>query len=104
MGNPMKIKAALLAAGITEVKVLMQHPMETGLRKDESGALVPAWFITEVTATHLDRVVLQAQFGTSVSRNPYLAFRFKGGKTGDRIVVSWVDNKGDRRSDEATIG
>ena len=104
MGNPMKIKAALLQGGVTEVKVLIQHPMETGLRKDESGALVPAWFITEVTATHVDRVVLQAQFGTSVSRNPYLAFRFKGGKTGDRIIVSWVDNKGDRRSDEATIG
>jgi sulfur-oxidizing protein SoxZ len=103
MGDPMKIKAAL-QDGVTEVKVLMRHPMETGLRKDESGALVPAWFIMEVTATHLDHVVLQAQFGTSVSRNPYLAFRFKGGKPGDRVSVSWVDSKGDRRSDEATIG
>ncbi|HEX4596717.1 MAG TPA: thiosulfate oxidation carrier complex protein SoxZ [Burkholderiaceae bacterium] len=103
MGDPMKIKAAL-ADGVTEVKVLMRHPMETGLRKDESGAPVPAWFITEVTATHGDRVVLRAQFGTSVSRNPYLAFRFKGGQVGDRVTVSWVDSKGDRRSDEATIG
>jgi sulfur-oxidizing protein SoxZ len=103
MGDPMKIKAAL-SEGVTEVKVLMRHPMETGLRKDESGALVPAWFITEVTATHGDRVVLRAQFGTSVSRNPYLAFRFKGGQVGDQVTVSWVDSKGDRRTDEATIG
>jgi sulfur-oxidizing protein SoxZ len=102
MGNPMKIKAAL-QGDFTEVKVLMQHPMETGLRKDESGALVPAWFITEVTAMHLERVVLQAQFGTSISRNPYLAFRFKGGRQGDRVSVSWVDTQGDKRTDEATI-
>jgi len=103
MGDPMKIKATL-QDGVTEVKILMRHPMETGLRKDESGALVPAWFITEVSAIHGDRVVLRAQFGTSVSRNPYLAFRFKGGQPGDRVTVSWVDSKGDRRSDEAAIG
>lgn len=102
MGDPMKIKATV-REGVTEVKVLMRHPMETGLRKDDTGALVPAWFITEVTATHLDRMVLRAQFGTSVSRNPYLAFRFKGGQPGERVTVSWVDNKGDRRSDEAAI-
>jgi len=98
----MRIRASV-RDGVTEAKVLMQHPMETGLRKDESGALVPAWFITEVTATHQERVVLRAQFGTSISANPYLAFHFHGGKPGDRIVVSWVDTKGDRRSDEATI-
>ncbi|HEX7156794.1 MAG TPA: thiosulfate oxidation carrier complex protein SoxZ [Burkholderiaceae bacterium] len=103
MGNPMKIKA-VARDGFTEVKVLMQHPMETGLRKDDAGDRVPAWFITDVTATHLDRVVLQAQFGTSISRNPYLAFRFKGGAPGDRITISWLDNKGDRRTDATTIG
>ncbi|MBV8209010.1 MAG: thiosulfate oxidation carrier complex protein SoxZ [Burkholderiaceae bacterium] len=103
MGYPMRIRASA-RDGVTEVKVLMQHPMETGLRKDDSGALVPAWFITEVIATHQERVVLRAQFGTSISANPYLAFRFRGGKPGDRIAISWVDTKGDRRSDEATIG
>jgi sulfur-oxidizing protein SoxZ len=103
MGNPMKIKA-VARDGVTEVKVLMQHAMETGLRKDDAGERVPAWYITDVTAAHLDRVVLQAQFGTSISRNPYLAFQFKGGAPGDRITLSWLDNKGDRRTDETTIG
>ena len=102
MGEPMRIRAAV-QDGVTEVKVLMQHPMETGFRKDDSGAAVPPHFITEVVARHKDRVVLQAQFGTAVSRNPYLAFRFKGGAAGDAIVVEWVDNLGDRRSDTAAI-
>ncbi len=102
MGNPMKIRAAV-KDGVTEVKILMQHDMETGLRKDADGALVPAWFITEVKAEYQGRIVLQAQFGQSISKNPYLLFHFKGGAAGEKVKVTWVDNKGDTRSDEAAI-
>ncbi|MCB1912009.1 MAG: thiosulfate oxidation carrier complex protein SoxZ [Zoogloeaceae bacterium] len=103
MGNPMRIRAAA-SDGVTEVKVLMNHEMETGQRKDSSGNLIPAHFITELNAKHGDKVVLQAEFGPSVSKNPFLSFKFKGGAKGEKVVISWVDNKGDSRSDEATIG
>ena len=103
MGNPMKIRAAY-KDGVTEVKALMNHEMETGQRKDANGAIVPAWFITELVAKHGDKVVLAAEFGSSVSKNPYLAFKFKGGAKGEKVVVSWKDNKGDSRTDEAVIG
>ena len=102
MGNPMKIRAAN-KDGVTEVKVLISHEMETGQRKDANGAVVPAWFITELVAKHNDKVVLQSEFGTAVSKNPYLAFRFKGGNKGDKVTVSWKDNKADSRTDEAVI-
>ncbi len=102
MADPMKIRASN-KEGVTEVKVLMAHEMETGQRKDSAGAFVPAHFITELTATHNGKVVLQGQFGTAISKNPYLSFKFKGGAKGDKVVVSWVDNKGDKRSDEGTI-
>lgn len=102
MGNPMKIRAAV-KDGVTEVKILMQHPMETGLRKESDGTLVPAWFITEVKVQHQGRTVLEAQFGLSISKNPYLAFSFKGGAVGEKVTVSWVDNTGDKRDDEAAI-
>ena len=102
MADPMKIRASA-KDGVTEVKILMSHEMETGQRKDANGALVPAHFITEVSAEHNGRQVLAAQFGTAVSKNPYLAFRFKGGAKGDKIVVSWKDNKGETRTDEAAI-
>ena len=102
MGNPMKIRAAN-KDGVTEVKALISHEMETGQRKDANGAIVPAWFITELVAKHGDKVVLAAEFGSSVSTNPYLAFKFKGGAKGDKLVVTWVDNKGDTRSDEVQI-
>ena len=81
----------------------MSHEMETGFRKDASGAIVPAWFINEVTAKLNDKVVMQAQWGPSVSKNPYLAFKIKGGQAGDKVTVSWVDSKSDTRSDTATV-
>ena len=102
MANPMKIRAAS-KDGVTEVKVLMNHVMETGLRKDESGAPIPALFITEVTAKLNGNVVMQAQWGASVAKNPSLAFKVKGGKAGDKVSVSWTDGSGDSRTDEATV-
>jgi sulfur-oxidizing protein SoxZ len=73
------------------------------LSKVSDGTLVPAWFITEVKAQYQGRSVMEAQFGQSVSKNPYLLFHFKGGAAGDKVTVSWLDNKGDKRTDEAVI-
>lgn len=102
MGSPMKIRASA-KDGVTEVKVLMNHPMETGLRKDASGALIPALFINEVSATLNGKVVMQAQWGPAVAKNPYLSFKIKGGNAGDKVTVSWKDTSGDSRTDEAAI-
>lgn len=102
MGSPMKIRASV-KDGVTEVKILMQHEMETGLRKDDAGKPIPLWIITEVKARHKERVVLEAQFGAAVSKNPYLVFRFKGAAKGEKVAVAWVDNRGDGRTDEAEI-
>jgi sulfur-oxidizing protein SoxZ len=102
MPNPMKIRASS-KDGVTEVKVLMNHEMETGFRKDASGNVIPAWFIDEVTAKLNGKVVMQAQWGPSVSKNPYLAFKLKGGHAGDKLTITWVDSKGETRTDEANI-
>ncbi|HEY4371792.1 MAG TPA: thiosulfate oxidation carrier complex protein SoxZ [Burkholderiales bacterium] len=102
MADPMKIRAKM-EGDKTVVRVLMSHEMETGQRKDSAGKIIPAHFITEVTATCNGKTVLSAQWGTSISKNPYLQFQFSGAKAGDKISINWVDNGGDKRSDEATI-
>ncbi len=102
MADPMKIRATTLGDS-TEVKVLMSHEMETGQRKDAQGQTIPAWFIQNVIVTWNGRTVLSAQWGTAVSKNPFLSFKFKGGAKGDRIAISWTDNRGDKRTDETVI-
>jgi sulfur-oxidizing protein SoxZ len=87
----------------TTVRVLVAHEMESGQRKDAAGKVVPAWFIQTINATWKGKTVMSAQWGTAVSKNPFIQFSFSGGKAGEKIVVSWTDNHGDKRSDEATI-
>ena len=102
MADPMRIRANV-TGDTTEVRVLMSHEMETGQRKDAAGKVIPGWFIQNVTATHNGKTVMTAQWGPAVAKNPFLSFRFKGGAKGDKIQVVWVDNRGDKRTDEALI-
>jgi sulfur-oxidizing protein SoxZ len=102
MTEPTRIRAQALGEKTT-VRVLMNHEMESGQRKDASGKIIPSWYIQEMTVMLNAKVVLTAEFGTSVSKNPYLQFILKGGKAGDKITLSWRDNKGEMRSDEASI-
>jgi len=102
MADPMKIRTSV-QGDVVEVKVLMNHEMESGHRKDINGQIVPAHFIQSVKATYAGKTVLSAQWGPAVSKNPFFSFKFKGGVKGERVQISWVDNKGDTRTDEATI-
>jgi sulfur-oxidizing protein SoxZ len=102
MAEPIRIRAAV-KDGITEVRMLVAHPMESGHRRDSSGKAIPPHHVTELTARHKDKVVLSARMSGGISTNPYLSFRFQGGATGDTLTVTWVDNKGQTRSDEGKI-
>jgi sulfur-oxidizing protein SoxZ len=103
MADPMRIRA-VQQGDATEVRVLMAHEMETGTRKDSAGNLVPAHFISNVTVRHGGKVVLAGEWGPAIAKNPFLQFKFMGGKKGEEVTVTWVDNKGETRTDKAVIG
>ena len=90
--------------GITTVKALVSHTMETGLRKDaKTGEKIPAHHITEITGEYNGNTVMTANWGPAISKNPYLSFKFKGGSAGENVKISWVDNTGKSDSLEAAI-
>jgi sulfur-oxidizing protein SoxZ len=101
MSDPMRIRAAE-KDGIVDVKILMKHDMESGQRKDASGKMIPAWFINMLNVKAQGKDIFNAEFGPGVSKDPFLNFKYKGSK-GDKLVVSWIDTKGDKRTDEATV-
>lgn len=103
MSGPMRIRAAVEANGTTTVRVLMTHVMETGLRRGGDGNVVPAHHITQVEASHNGKPVLKSDWSGAVAQNPFLSFKFKGAAKGDKVVVKWVDNKGESRTDEAVV-
>ena len=103
MASTMKIRAKLKGDTV-EVKALMNHPMETGLRKDKkTGEVIPAHFIQEVVAKSGDKVVMTALWSGGVSKNPYIAFKFAGAAKGDDVELTWTDNMGETDTATAAI-
>ncbi len=102
MADPMRIRAQAAGDKVT-VRALMSHEMETGQRKDSAGKVIPAWYIQEVEAKLNGKSVLTAEWGPSISKNPFLQFVIKGGKAGDKVALTWKDNRGETRTDEATV-
>ncbi len=95
---------AKVSDGVTTIKALISHSMETGTRKDKkTGKKIPAHFIQEVVCEHKGNKIMVANWGPAISKNPYLSFKFTGAASGDTVKLSWVDNKGEKDSKEATI-
>jgi sulfur-oxidizing protein SoxZ len=101
MADPMRLRATL-QGDTADVRILMRHPMETGTRKTPKG-VVPLHFIQSVIVQHNGKTVLDAQWSQAISRDPFLGLRVKGAKVGDKITVTWTDNKGDKRTDEISV-
>jgi len=103
MASPMKIRAQV-KGDYADIKILMSHPMETGQRKDpKTNQPYPAHFIQQFTVEVGGKLMVQSETGASISTNPVFGFKVKGAKAGDKVVVKWQDNKGESRTDEATV-
>lgn len=103
MADPIKIRATF-QGDFTDIRVLMQHPMENGLRKDPaSGSTIPAHFIQTFVVSANGKPLVDGHLNTSISRNPLFAFRARGLKAGDKVTVHWTDTRGEQRSDETTV-
>jgi len=100
--QPIRIRARQVD-GVTHVQVLMPHPMETGMRQDDKGRLVPAHHITDVVVTLGSRTVFAARMSIAVSRDPLLGFRLTDARVGQVLRVAWTDTHGQSRSDEAAV-
>ncbi|MET0067890.1 MAG: thiosulfate oxidation carrier complex protein SoxZ [Candidatus Thiodiazotropha sp.] len=103
MAKSIKVRASE-KNGVTTVKALMTHPMETGGRKDsKTGKKIPAHFIQEVLCKHKGNTVMAAEWSGGVSKNPYISFKFTGAAKGDELELSWTDNMGESDSTTSPI-
>jgi sulfur-oxidizing protein SoxY len=99
---PIRIRA-VHADGGAEVRVLVPHPVENGLRKTSGGRPIPEHFLRTLVARLNDRVVFRASLGRSMATNPRLGFKLRSAAVGDRLVLSWEDSRGLNRTDEASV-
>ena len=91
--------------GVTDVLVLVNHPMETGQRPDpkDKDKKIPAHYIQKITFSLNGKEVAATDLGPAVSKDPLIGIKLKGAKPGDKLKVAWSDNKGESGSEETTV-
>ena len=91
--------------GATEVLVLVNHPMETGQRVDsKTKEKIPAHWIQKLTVELNGKTVADVDMGVAISKDPLIAVAINGAKGGDKVKVSWSDNKGEKGGADAVVG
>ncbi|MDN5873919.1 MAG: thiosulfate oxidation carrier complex protein SoxZ [Sinobacteraceae bacterium] len=101
--HTIKVKAVRGADGVTTVKALISHPMDSGFEFTYDFVPIPAHFIETLTFVHNDKTVFRCNWGPAVAKDPFLSFKFGGAKAGDSLDAKWVDNEGMRDSGHFTI-
>ena len=85
-----------------EIRVLVQHPMETGFRREMDGRAIPLNVVNNLVCRYGGREVFRAELGSGVAANPYLSFYALADASGE-VEVEWSDDKGDRGRVTATL-
>ena len=98
MGN-MKIKAKE-KDGIVKAKVMAKHEMLTYNAAKKKGK--EANFITHMIGKVNDKIVFEVSSSQFLSKNPLFKFQFKG-KAGDKLEMTWVDLKGNTKTEDKKI-
>ena len=85
-----------------EVRVIVQHPMETGFRRDLQGQAIPVNIVDKLACTYGGREVFRAELGTGIAANPYIAFYVVARDSGP-IEIAWSDDRGEQGRASALV-
>ena len=87
---------------IIQIKTLLSHPMETGLRKDQAGNTVPRKIINKFACEFSGKPVFSADIEPAVAANPYIQFTAKVDESGT-FKFTWTDDDGSVTTAEEQI-
>ena len=84
---------AVAEGEVFQIRTLVTHPMETGLRHDEAGRVIPRKLINTITCRYNGAVVFSADLREAVAANPYLSFYVRAAGSG-QLQVTWEEDGG----------
>lgn len=98
IGKPrLKLPAIVKAGEPFEIKTLLAHPMESGLRKGAAGEPIPRRIVRRFTCTADGREVLAMDLHPGIAANPYIAFYCRLDRSAE-LAFTWEDDTGERWS------
>ena len=87
---------------VIEIRIAIQHAMETGYRYDHAGKPIPKNVINSLVCRYNGEEIFRAEMGSGIAANPYLQFYARVEASGE-IEFSWVDDAGERGSERAIV-
>ncbi len=79
---------------IIEVRTLMPHRMETGLRVDpDTGSVIPRQIVHQFVASFNGREVFRTRLHPAIAANPFISFFVRAGQSG-QLLLEWTDDAG----------
>lgn len=97
-----QLPASATRGEVIEVRIAIQHPMETGFRYDNMGKAIPKNVINSLRVRHNGTEIFRAEMGSGIAANPYLQFYAVAEASGE-FDFQWVDDSGDRGMERAAI-
>lgn len=97
-----QVPATAKKGEVIEVRIAIQHPMETGFRFEAGGRAVPKNVVNQVICRYNGAEVFRAELGSGIAANPYLQFSIVAEASGT-FVVEWLDDSGVRGTESASI-
>jgi sulfur-oxidizing protein SoxZ len=76
-----------------QIKALISHQMETGLRRDDQGVVIPRKIINKFVCRYNDDVVFGVDLHEAVAANPYIEFYLRATESG-RLEFVWEEDGG----------
>lgn len=85
-----------------EVRIAIQHPMETGFRYDVMGKAIPKNVINALVCRYNGVEVFRAELGSGIAANPYIQFYTQVRESGS-LEIAWQDDSGVKGSERASL-
>ena len=101
-GIRISVPETAAAGEIIDVRVMIQHPMESGFRRDNRGGAIPRDIITRFECTYAGETVFTADFHPAIAANPLLSFHTRAVESGV-LEFRWTDQDGQVWQDTAEI-
>ena len=100
-----KVPSTAAPGEVITIKTLINHKMESGVRKDKDGNVIPRMIIHTFTAEFNGQPVFSANLQGAISANPYMEFTAKVNESGT-FKFTWTDEEGSvwTSENEITVG
>jgi sulfur-oxidizing protein SoxZ len=87
---------------VIEIRIAIQHPMETGFRFDDGGRAIPKNVVNKLVCRYNGAEIFRAEMGSGIAANPFLDF-FTVAQASGELVFDWVDDQGQTGSERVAL-